>query len=43
MVRRATEVRMSLDKVFGVADKVFDPEGALDLSANLQVLRCGVW
>jgi hypothetical protein len=38
MVRRATEVRMSLDKVFGVAEKVFDPEGALDLSANLQVL-----
>ena len=38
MVRRATEVRMELNNVFTVADKVFDPEGALDLSANLQVL-----
>ena len=38
MVRRATEVRMSLNSVFSVADKVFDPEGALELSANLQVL-----
>jgi hypothetical protein len=38
MVRRATEVRMELSQVFNVADKVFDPEGALDLSANLQVL-----
>jgi len=38
MVRRATEVRMSLQTVFNVADKVFDPEGALDLAANLQVL-----
>lgn len=38
MVRRATEVRMSLNTVFNVADKVFDPEGALDLAANLQVL-----
>jgi hypothetical protein len=38
MVRRASEVRMSLQTVFNVADKVFDPEGALDLAANLQVL-----
>lgn len=38
MVRRATEVRMELSNVFSVADKVFDPEGALELSANLQVL-----
>jgi len=38
MVRRATEVRMELSDVFNVADKVFDPEGALELSANLQVL-----
>ena len=38
MVRRASEVRMSLQTVFTVADKVFDPEGALDLAANLQVL-----
>lgn len=38
MVRRATEVRMNLNDVFSVAEKVFDPEGALELSANLQVL-----
>jgi hypothetical protein len=38
MVRRATEVRMNLQDVFKVADQVFDPEGALELSANLQVL-----
>mgnify|MGYP001077155332 CR=1 FL=1 len=38
MVRRATEMRYSLESVFKVADKVFDPESALDLSANLQVL-----
>lgn len=38
MVRRATEVRMNLQSVFTIADKVFDPEGALDLAANLQVL-----
>ena len=38
MVRRSTEVRMELSNVFKVAENVFDPEGALDLSANLQVL-----
>ena len=38
MVRRSIEVRMNLDDVFSVANKVFDPEGALELSANLQVL-----
>ena len=38
MVRRSTEIRMELSNVFKVAENVFDPEGALDLSANLQVL-----
>lgn len=38
MVRRSLEVRMNLQDVFKVADQVFDPESALDLSANLQVL-----
>lgn len=38
MVRRSIEVRMNLQDIFNVAEKVFDPEGALDLSANLQSL-----
>ena len=38
MVQRATELRMNLDSVFTLANKVMEPEGALDLSANLMVL-----
>ncbi len=38
MVQRATELRMNLDKVFELADKVMEPEGAIDLSANLMAL-----
>lgn len=38
MVQKANEFRMSMDSVYKIADKVFDAEGALDLSANLSVL-----
>ena len=38
MVRRSLEVRMNLQDVFTVAEKVFDPEGAMELSATLQSL-----
>jgi len=38
MTRKATEFRMSMDETFKIADKVMNPEGAIDLSANLQVL-----
>jgi hypothetical protein len=38
MVRKANEFRMSMDSVFTVAEKVMNPEGALDLSANLQAI-----
>ncbi len=38
MARKATEFRMSMNEVFQIADKVMNPEGALELSANLQVL-----
>lgn len=38
MVRKSMEFRMSLEETFNLAQKVMDPEGALDLSANLQVI-----
>ena len=38
MVRKSTEFRMSVESVFTVADKVFSPEGALEMAANLQVV-----
>lgn len=38
MVQKANEFRMSMDSVYQVAEKVFSPEGALELSANLSVL-----
>lgn len=38
MVRKSTEFRMNMNEVFTIADKVMDPEGAITLSANLQVL-----
>lgn len=38
MARKATEFRMSMNEVFTIADKVMDPDQAIGLSANLQVL-----
>lgn len=38
MTQKSAEFRMSMDSVFTIAEKVFSPEKALDLSANLQVL-----
>ena len=38
MVQKANEFRMSMNSVYQVAEKVFSPEGALELSANLSVL-----
>lgn len=38
MAQRANEFRLSMDSVFNIAKDVMDPEKALSLSANLQVL-----
>lgn len=38
MVQKSLEFRMNMESVFSIADKVMNPEGALDLVANLQVL-----
>jgi len=38
MSQKAIEYRMNLDSVFSIADKVWDPEGALELTANIQML-----
>jgi hypothetical protein len=38
MTRKAVEFRMSMEESFKIADKVMNPEGALELTANLQVL-----
>jgi len=38
MVRKSNEFRMSMDSVFSIAEKVYSPEGAIDMVANLQVL-----
>lgn len=38
MVQKSTEFKMSMQSVYGIADKVFSPEGAIELAANLQVL-----
>jgi hypothetical protein len=38
MVRKSTELGMNMDSVFKIADDVMDPEKAISLSANLQVL-----
>ena len=38
MTRKSVEFRMSLDDITKIADKVWSPEGAINLSANLQVL-----
>jgi len=38
MTQKAVEFRMSMSEVFKLADNVFTPEKAVDLSASLQVL-----
>ena len=38
MVQKAAEFRMEMSTVTTIADKVFSPEGAIELTANLQVL-----
>jgi hypothetical protein len=38
MAQRSIEFRMNMESVFKIADKVFNPEGALDMVANLQAL-----
>jgi hypothetical protein len=38
MVQKATEFKMEFSTITTIADKVFSPEGAIDLAANLQVL-----
>jgi hypothetical protein len=38
MVQKSIEFRMSMNEAFKIAEKVMNPEGALELSANLQVL-----
>lgn len=38
MVQRSVELRMNLGEVFKVADQVMDPEKAIALTANLQML-----
>lgn len=38
MVRKSIEFRMNMESVSQIADKVFDPEGAVDLAANLQAI-----
>jgi hypothetical protein len=38
MVQKSIEFRMSMENVTTIAEKVLNPEGAIDLAANLQVL-----
>ena len=38
MVQKSLEFRMNIDETFKIAEKVWNPEGAIDLSANLQVI-----
>lgn len=38
MVRKSTEFRINMQSVYEIADKVFDPEGAIDMAANLQAI-----
>lgn len=38
MSRKASEFRINMSKVFDIAEKVMDPDAALSLTANLQVL-----
>lgn len=38
MSRISTEFRMNMEETFKIADKVLSPEGAIELSSNLQVI-----
>lgn len=38
MVREAQALKFNLSEVFGVAEKLYDPEQAINLAANLQVV-----
>jgi hypothetical protein len=38
MVTKAKEFRMSMEETFTIANKVMDPEGAIDMAANLQAI-----
>ena len=38
MVQKSIEFRMNIEESFKIADKVWSPEGAIDLAANLQVI-----
>jgi hypothetical protein len=38
MAKRAVSVKMSMESVFGLSEKLFELEGAVELSAQLQVL-----
>jgi hypothetical protein len=38
MVRKSKEFRLDMSETFTIADKVFSPEGAIDLSANLMAI-----
>ena len=38
MVQKATEFRMSMAETFKLADKVMNPESAIELTANMQML-----
>jgi len=38
MVRQSQEFKLSMNETFKIAEKVMDPEGALELSATLQAL-----
>jgi len=38
MVREAQALNFDMKETFGVAKKLYDPEGAIDLAANLQVI-----
>lgn len=38
MVRKSIEFRMNIESVTKIANKVFNPEGAIDLAANLQAI-----
>ncbi len=38
MIQKSVEFRMNMSEVFKIADKVMSPEGAIELTANLQAL-----
>lgn len=38
MVQRSLEFRMNMGEVFKIADKVMDPAGAIEMTANMQML-----